>query len=250
VLGKERLHADSYPDNRSARRDPSGATLGDRPDGAATRPALMTDRAMVAAPLSGRAAGAPLWTYAAVYGALWGALEITLGSLLHAARLPLIGLVMAWGQAAYLVALHRLQRRPGLAVTTALVAAAVKGLSPTGAVLAPMIAIAAQGALVELCLRLPGDRLSALVAGALAPLWAVVQMVLTHLLLFGLPAVELYGRVIATLARATGLAPHNAWAAVALPVGIIAAVGALGALWGRRVGDAAARLLTSAQEAR
>lgn len=179
---------------------------------------------------------APFWTYAAVYGALWGALEVTLGSLLHALRVPFLGALLATSQAAFLVAVCTMRPRRGLALAVSAVAALVKGLSPAGAVLPPMIAILAQGALVELCLWLPGGTLGAALAGGMAPLWAVVQALLTQILYFGGAAISLYGRLILAVGRATGLPRDRVWVTVALPIGLVFVCGALFGLWGRRLG--------------
>lgn len=191
-----------------------------------------------------------LWTQAAVYGALWGALEITLGALLHAARVPLLGLFMAAGQAAFLVAIHQIHPRRGLALATSVVAALVRGISPTGAILSPLIAILAQGALVEACLSLiPARRLSALLAGGLAPFWALAQMLLMHLLIFGRPILTLYAKILTGITRAAGFAPDTAWGGAALPAALLFTLGAGAALWGRRLGIlAATRLQATAPE--
>lgn len=183
-----------------------------------------------------RAGVTPFWTYAAVYGALWGALEVTLGSLLHALRVPFLGALLAMTQAAFLVGVHTLVPRRGLVLAVSLVAALVKGLSPAGAVLPPMVAICAQGALVELCLRLPGQTLPAVLAGGIAPLWAVVQALLTQILYFGGAALSLYGRLLQAVGRGTGLPRDRVWVTVALPLGLIFFCGALVGLWGRRIG--------------
>lgn len=186
-----------------------------------------------------RAGATPFWTYAAVYGALWGALEVTLGSLLHALRVPFLGALLAMTQAAYLVGVHTLVPRRGLVLAVSFVAALVKGLSPAGAVLPPMVAICAQGALVEVCLRLPGQHLPAALAGGLAPMWAVLQALLTQILYFGGAALSLYGRLLHAVGRGTGLPKDRVWVTVAVPLGLLFLGGALFGLWGRRLGQRA-----------
>lgn len=182
------------------------------------------------------------WTRAAVYGALWGAVEITLGGFLHSLRFPLIGVILAAGEVGYLVAVRQLHPRRGLVTAIALVAALLRGLTPVGALFTPLVAIFMEGVLVELAfLVLPGVRLPAVVGGALCTLWSAVQMVATHALFLGLDALRLYDELLRAGARQTGIAPESRYLALALPLCLIAAIGALGGLWGARLGGRARR---------
>lgn len=172
-----------------------------------------------------------------MFGALWGAVEITLGGFLHSLRLPLIGVILAAGEAGYLVAVHQLHPRRGLVTAVALVAALLRGLTPVGALFTPLVAIFMEGVLVEVALlALPGVRLPAAVGGALCTLWSAAQMVVTHTLFLGLDALRLYDELLRAGARQTGLAPESRYLALALPLTLIAAIGALGGLWGARLG--------------
>ena len=184
-----------------------------------------------------------------MFGALWGAVEITLGGFLHSLRLPLIGVILAAGEAGYLIAVHQLHPRRGLVTAVALVAAMLRGLTPVGALFTPLVAILMEGVLVEVTLlALPGVKVPAAVGGALCTLWSAAQMVATHALFLGLDALRLYDELLRACARLTGLAPESRHLALALPLAVIVAIGSLGGLWGARLGRRTQRVTEIAAE--
>jgi hypothetical protein len=179
---------------------------------------------------------------AAVFGALWGAVEITLGGFLHSLRIPLVGVILAAGEAGYLVAVRRLHPQWGFVTTVALVAALLRGLTPVGALLTPLVAIFMEGVLVELAfLVLPGVRLPAVIGGALCALWSVAQMVVSHAVFLGLDALRLYDALLLAGAHQTGIAPESRYLALVLPLSLLATIGAVGGLCGARLGERARR---------
>jgi len=178
------------------------------------------------------------WARAAVFGALWGFVEITLGGFLHSLRIPLIGVILADCEAGFLVAVHRLHPHRGLVTAVALVAALLRGLTPVGALFTPLVAIFMEGVLVELAfLLLPGVRLPAAVGGALCALWSTAQMVVSHAIFLGLDALRLYDALLLSGARLTGIAPESRYLALVLPLSVLAGIGALGGLVGTRLGE-------------
>jgi len=185
----------------------------------------------------------PFWATAAAFGALWGTVEITLGSFLHTLKLPFSGALLASLGAALLVAQRQVAPARGLSVATACIAALCKSLSPGGVILGPMLGIGVEGLLVELALLAsPKFVGSAALGGMLAAVWAVFQKVLVQFLLYGATAVELYGAVLKKAGEWLGHADAGWWIAAAL-VGVLALIGAVGGLLGWRVGRDAAREL-------
>lgn len=177
------------------------------------------------------------WAHAAVFGALWGAVEATVGSFLHLLQIPLCGVVLAAGQAAFLVAVRQLVPLRGLLLAVSGVASLVTSLAPSGAMIAPLVAIFVQGALIELCfLILPGVLIPAVLGGMLCTLWAVAQMIAKQVLLFGFQTLEVYESVLRAAGRATGLSMTGQVIALAVPLGALAVLGAAGGAWGVSLG--------------
>lgn len=137
--------------------------------------------------------------YIAIFGAIWGALEITVGSYLHVIFPPLadtflVGLIMA--SIGVVVALigRLFVPRTGSVLMIGIVAAILKMISIGGVKLGPLVAILAESLLMELGLltaRRP-SRGSFVFAGALAITWNFFHKFIMMWLLFGRGIYEVY----------------------------------------------------------
>jgi hypothetical protein len=94
------------------------------------------------------------WVYIAVFGALWGAIEISLGAYLHVIFPPLadtflVGVIMAGlGAIIALTGRHFVPYR-GSVLMIGVVTALLKALSLGGVKIGPMVAILAESLLIE-----------------------------------------------------------------------------------------------------
>ncbi|MFW5739661.1 MAG: hypothetical protein ACOC1F_04785 [Myxococcota bacterium] len=184
------------------------------------------------------------WGYAATFGALWGAVEITVGSFLHAVRVPLSGVVLAAFGAALLVSLRSLLPVRGVVLAAGAVCAGVKLLSPAGAIVGPMIAILVEAALVELVLLPVGaNPVSGATAGAAASLWALCQKLITQTLFYGLPVIGIYQGILQQAEKLLGVEQSGGMWAAGVLIGMVACVGAAFGLGGGLVGNGACRQL-------
>ncbi len=137
--------------------------------------------------------------YVAIFGAIWGALEMTLGSYLHVIFPPLadtflVGLIMA--SLGVVVALigRLFVPRIGSVLMIGIVAAILKMISIGGVKLGPLVAILAESVLMELGLvvvRQPRQR-AFIFAGALATTWNFFHKFIMMWLLFGQGIYEVY----------------------------------------------------------
>ena len=184
------------------------------------------------------------WSTAASFGALWGALEVTVGSFAHALHLPFSGALLGGVAAGLLVAQRQLCPTRGLSLATALVAALLKGFSPAGAILGPMVAIAMEGLLVELVLLpRPTARLSAAAAGAMTVIWSLTQKILMQVVLYGRDIVRLLIEAVERAAASVGASPDHAWSALAVLATLLVAIGTILGLYGHWVGRRAAEVI-------
>jgi hypothetical protein len=135
----------------------------------------------------------------AIFGAIWGALELTLGSYLHVIFPPLadtffVGLIMAsLGAIVALVGRHFVPRT-GAVFMISVVAAILKMFSLGGVVVGPLVAILAEGLLMELGLlvaRRPA-RWGFVLAGALAVAWNFFHKFIMMYLLYGKGVYDVY----------------------------------------------------------
>jgi len=170
--------------------------------------------------------------YIGVFGALWGAVETTLGSVLHVLNVPFSGVVLT-GIGITIALIGRLfVPRTGSVLFIGLVTAFLKLLSIGGIVLMPIIGILAESVLAEAALTGLGRprRLSFVAAGGLATLWPFVHPFFTQGILAGAGVVTIYKRTITNGAKALGFDPAAVLYILAALVAIHVAMGIVAGL--------------------
>lgn len=134
---------------------------------------------------------ARVWTHAALFGSLWGALEMSVGTVVKASRIPLAGVVMACLGLLCMITLRRLQPWPGVVFTAGVVAAFLKVFALGGLYPGPIVAILMEAAMVELAFLTLGNRVAAAVAGgALSVGIGPAQLLITLRLVAGREILE------------------------------------------------------------
>jgi len=177
------------------------------------------------------------WARAAAIGSLWAAVEIILGSFLHAMRIPFAGTTLTFFSVALLTAFAMHYRQKGLFWRAALVAALLRSVMPTTVIFGPFIGILTEGLLFELSIRLLGFRFAAFaLAGILAMAAALLHKIIALLILYGSDLVGLAQALYHNMLHTTGwnLPPDKlfGWLAVIYAVAGISAA-ALGWYLGR-----------------
>lgn len=152
------------------------------------------------------------WIYVAVFGALWGVLEITLGSYLHVLFPPLantffVGLIMAGiGAIIALVGRWFVPKRWAV-LAIGVVTMILKAFSLGGIVIGPMVAILAEAILMEfaLWLRATPTRGLYILAGALAVSWNFFHKFVMMRLLYGQGIVQVYTKMVKDGSKVLGI---------------------------------------------
>jgi hypothetical protein len=137
-------------------------------------------------------------TVVAALGALWGSVEMTLGSFLHIWNVPFIGAVLGSVGIAIALVGRVVVPRSGSTLAIAVVAALLKALSIGGVVLSPMIAIVMEGLLADVVLSVGGRprRGTFVLAGAVAVTWNALHMVLVQGVVFGAGVITMYAAMV------------------------------------------------------
>jgi nucleoside-triphosphatase THEP1 len=126
------------------------------------------------------------WTRIGLYGGAAGGAEMTVGTALHAANVPLGGLVMCSLQSAMMTFTGFGLTEPARVVWVPFISAGLKALSPAGNRLRPMLAIGVQGALYGTSVQVLGWNLAGVsLGGALVGAWAALQGFFLQYLLLG-----------------------------------------------------------------
>lgn len=122
-----------------------------------------------------------------VFGALWGVVEISAGSILHVLNVPLSGAILAAAGLTIALTGRIFVPRRGSTLFIGVIAMVLKLFSIGSVVAGPMIGILAEATIAELALSVFGSpsSLSFMVAGAFGVLWTMIQPFVTGLLLFG-----------------------------------------------------------------
>ena len=149
----------------------------------------------------------------AVFGALWGVVEISLGSVLHAVDLPMSGMMLAI-VGVMVASIGRLfVPRRGSTIFIGIIALVLKLFSIGSAVIGPMIGILAEALIAEVILDafMKPSMLAFAFAGAGAALWTLVQPFVTGVLLFGRNLLLIWLDLLDFGNRLFGLSPQIAF---------------------------------------
>ncbi len=175
------------------------------------------------------------WTYAALYGTLWGALEATVGTALYLGKLPLKGMVMGLLGLLCLVCLRRLQPQPGVCLLAGAVAIFLKIFTLGGFYPGPIIGIAVQALAVEIAMTGSGGRsIGAAIGGAVTLATNPLQMVGMMWLITGSEGVASYLELLregAAFIGLDGLRPVIIFLAIVLAKALAGAAGGFWAWW-------------------
>ena len=172
------------------------------------------------------------WVYIAVFGALWGAIEITLGAYLHVIFPPLadtflVGVVLAgMGSVIALTGRHFVPHT-GSVLMIGIVTALLKALSLGGVKIGPMVAILAESLLIEAGLLLAHPRLAFTLAGALAVGWNFFHKFVMMRLLFGKEVSEVAVKMVKDGSKLLGLDVRYSLAVLVVLFAIRLVVGAV-----------------------
>jgi len=164
----------------------------------------------------------------AVFGTLWGLVEISLGTVLKSFRIPLSGAVLA--AIGLMVAMigRTFVPRKGSTLFVGVIAMLLKLFSLGGVILGPMIAIFAEALVAEIVLSLfqKPHRRAFLLTGSLGVLWVLIHPFITNPLLFGRTAFVVWLDLLDSGSRLIGLDTNAAVAILLFLVVLHLAIGA------------------------
>jgi ABC-type thiamin/hydroxymethylpyrimidine transport system permease subunit len=166
----------------------------------------------------------------AVFGALWGLVEITLGSVFHAIDLPLSGMTLGV-IGVMLASIGRLfVPRRGSTLFIGAIAMVLKLFSIGSSVLGPMVGIMSEAIVAEIVLDLfPRPSLAAfMLANMAAALITLIQPFITGLVFFGRSMFIVWLDLLDSGARIFKLPAEAAIVIVAILVIVHLAAGAVG----------------------
>jgi hypothetical protein len=177
----------------------------------------------------------------AVFGTLWGIVEISLGSVLKSLNVPFSGAVLsAIGLTIALIGRVFVPKK-GSTLFIGVIAMLLKLFSLGGIIIGPMLGIFTEALVAEIVLSVSGRprRATLMLAGALGVSWVLAQPFVTGPLLFGRTFFVVWLDLLDTGSRLLGL---NASAALWIVVAMLAVYLAIGCLAGWLSWDIARQL--------
>lgn len=146
------------------------------------------------------------WIKAAVIGSIWAAIEIIAGSFLHNLKVPFSGTILSMVAVFMLVAFNMHWQERGIIIRAGIIAALMKSISPSAIILGPMVGIMMEAVILEFILLLFGRNIIGYVfGGMLAVSWALIQKIITLLILYSFDLVKIVDAFYKFLVNKTGL---------------------------------------------
>jgi hypothetical protein len=135
--------------------------------------------------------------FTALFGALWGVIEVVPGTILHMARMPMRGFILAFSAAVILVCAKEFARYRGSLILIGAVAASFKAMSAGGFVLTPVLAIILESIACETVYLLPGFKpIKPVIAGAAVMLYTFLHSIAAQLIFFGMNIFDIYNEML------------------------------------------------------
>ncbi len=172
------------------------------------------------------------YIFLSLLGTLWGIVETQIGSLLHAADLPFVGLIMMAFGIFFQTTGRLITRMRGSALLMAIVVIFIKMLIIGGIAVPIAVAIMVESLLLESLYfhRVP-SRLRVCLAGAAAVSYSLFHPFLSLPIFMGLSITDAYNRVVLGGSALLGLPPESAWLIFVLLLLLHVSVGAVTALF-------------------
>jgi len=182
------------------------------------------------------------WVYIGLFGALWGVVELSLGSILHIIFPPLTNTFFAGlipGMLGCIIALtgRRFVDRKGSLVFIGLITGLLKAFSPGGIRIGPITAIVMQAVLMEGALDLfRGKSIAHIPAGMLALGWNFLHRFIMLRLLYGKRFTDVALKMAKDGSTLLGIPETAIWAVLASLLISSLAAGAAAGLAALRIG--------------
>jgi hypothetical protein len=175
--------------------------------------------------------------YIAVFGTLWGLLEITLGTGLKSLRIPFTGFIMVALALVILLAGRHFVPRRGSILMMGGVAALLKIFSMGGFVLGPFWAILIEALLAEIIISTLGlRRLSCMLTGVVLLAYTTVHPLIAQRVLYGSGIIQIYLEMLDRGRNAMGLGDASLLMVVGVWLAGITVAGSVIGLAGYRLG--------------
>ncbi len=172
----------------------------------------------------------------ALFGVLWGIVEITIGTVLHSAKIPFRGTLISLIAVCLIICGRHFADYRGATFTMGAIAASIKLLAGAGFNITPFTAIIFEALIAEIIFSVFGYRkLTALLTGALIMLYTFVHGIIMQGIFLGFDVYKIYVRIIHELSSSLNIDGYPILMTVILIIIFYAGAGMFSALIGWKV---------------
>ncbi len=184
------------------------------------------------------------WHNAALLGSVWASAEIVIGSFLHNIKFPLTGTILSAIGIAILIAGHSLWKEKGVVWRAGIICAVMKSVSPSSAILGPMIGITVEAFIVEGAIRLfGGNGFGYIAGGAIACTTPVIQKTISYVFTYGTNVAVLFEKLVEFASKNLPVPSLESSDVILAIIAVNISIGAIAALFGLSVGMRTKELL-------
>ncbi len=177
------------------------------------------------------------WIKAAVLGSVWAASEIILGSFLHNIRMPFSGNVLVGIAMVLLISASYLWKENGVIWRAAVICALLKTMSPSAIIFTPMLAIFAEGVLLDLMVRLfKRKNIGYFIGAALAMSWNLFQKVIIMVFFYGMNLIKIYEKLMRSVQKQLYWDFDMVWVPLFVMLFMYVILGIIAAYFGIKIG--------------
>ncbi len=139
----------------------------------------------------------------ALFGALWGLIEISLGTILHASKIPFRGTVLTIIAVVIITISRSFINYKGSIIAISSVAATLKLITLPGFNITPFIAIMMQGTIAEIVFSFfTYNLVSSLFTGSLILLYTLIHSLIMQGIFFGFGIYNVYLEILNSIGKA------------------------------------------------
>jgi len=180
----------------------------------------------------------------ALFGALWGVIELSLGTVLHASKLPFRGTILTIVAVVLISVSRSFITYKGSVIAISSVAASLKLITIPGFNITPFIAIIVEGIIGELVFTvLSYNFISSLITGSLILIYTLIHSFVMQGVFFGFNIYNVYIDIINSIGKSINYKGEISYLIIPLIVFIYIFLGSLAGWFGWAAANRAKEIL-------
>lgn len=180
----------------------------------------------------------------AVFAAAWGLMEISIGTFLHASKIPFRGAIMSLAAILILVSARSVLNYKGSLVMLGIVTATFRLFLGVGFNITPFVAILIESLIAEIILNRVGfNRITSVITGAAIMIYTLLHGLIMQAVFLGMDIYKVYYELVLSFTNKIGLSENVVIIALLTVPFIHLIFGAVSASFGYSVGRQIQKLM-------